>query len=312
MAFEISIVNASLMVGTSENGFTKAMRNTFTGGYWQINPSHPNFNSELLRLVLQNKPTIVFLQLQAEGLINLDIVREIAKHSFIIHWCGDKREESPPKWYLTLGRLVHLTLFSNMEDVRGCRNHGVMSDWLECGVDHEIYYPRPHVIQDYDVVAHLNYYTNFPLSDYRFRAVKRLKEEFGSKFDVFGQFPGAKSDFNADQNAEAVNYCHAKIAISISNFCVSQYASDRLNRIIATGTPLCLSHHFPMVSEMYYPGRHIVTFDDLDDMIFKCRYFLNHEEERLRIVRNGHKHFLENYTFSKMAENLKNYYLTHK
>ena len=46
----------------------------------------------------------------------------------------------------------------------------------------------------------------------------------------------------------------------------------------------------------YVDGRHLVIYKDLDDMVDKIHYYLNHETERERIGRNGMKLILEKHT----------------
>lgn len=42
-------------------------------------------------------------------------------------------------------------------------------------------------------------------------------------------------------------------------------------------------------------GKHYVAFDDMDDMVEKIRYYLSHEDERLKIAAAGKRLFDEYY-----------------
>lgn len=311
MKDNLSILCASLMAGEGVvNGFTEKLKEVFTGGYYTINPNVPNFNEELLRMVKTYHPSIVFLQIQAPNIITIETAAEIAMHSFIINWSGDIRIETPPQWYLDIGKVIHLTAFSNMKDVTACKNQEIRSEWLECGVNPEIYRKHENVIRTNDIVAHFNHYGEnaFPLSNYRMDIVKALSKEFGDRFGVFGNFPGAIGNFNSDQLAEAKNYSGAKLAINCSHFETAMYSSDRLSRIIATGGAMCLSHWFPDIEEMYDVCEHLDYFTNIPVLIEKCHYYLENENKRLEIVAAGQKHALENYTFLHMAQKIKKFY----
>lgn len=292
------------------NGFTEKMKEVFTGGYYTLNPGHPDFNNELLKMTLAHKPDIIFLQIQTPDVLMIETAKEIAKHSFVMEFSGDIRLASPPQHYIDIGRHIHLSTFSNMKDVIGCREQGVTADWLEIGYDPEKYKTWDNIPVEYDIVAHFNDYgtDGFPLSQYRHEIVSRLRSEFGDKFQVFGKFPGAKDNFNHDQVEESKNYNRAKIAINCSHFCAEKYSSDRLLRILGSGTA-CVSHHFPGINEMYTLGSHFYSFNTLDSMVELCSGLLIHDDARKKVAAAGQKHVQENYTFWHMAQNIKKLYL---
>lgn len=306
-----SILAASLMAGAGiENGFTKALRNTFTGGYYTLHPGHPNFNNELIKMMLEYKPTIIFIQIQTANILKPETAREIAKHSFVIQFSGDIRNDTESMYY-DIGKEIQLTTFSNMRDVINCRKFGLRSEWLEIGYDPERFKSWENVKHAPEIVAHFNDYSHFPLSNYRRDIVEKLKNTFGSKFGVFGNFPGANGNFNDDQIAESKNYCGSKIAINCSNFFCERYSSDRILRAFGSGI-MVLSHHFPDINKMYQVGKHLDTFNSLDELVRKCHYYLEFENKRESIAKEGQKHVLENYTFKKMAENILNLYIKNK
>jgi hypothetical protein len=312
MSEQISILNASLMAGEGViNGFTEAVKKVFTGGYYTLNPSHPSFNEELLRLTLLNRPTIIFLQIQTSGILRPEIAKEIAKHSFVIQFSGDIRHDTEA-FYYEIGKEIQLTTFSNMRDVNNCRKLGIRSEWLEIGFDPERF-KSWEVPLKYDVVAHFNDYgeTKFPLSGYRLKIAERLKHEFGDRFAVFGAFPGAKGNFNSDQVEESKNYCASKVAINCSHFFCDKYSSDRMLRILGSGVA-CVSHHFPQIDAMYTPGVDLLTFTDLDDMVIACKLLIHYDMIRENIARNGQQKALNNFTFYHMAQNIKNLYLNYE
>jgi hypothetical protein len=308
---EISILNASLMSGPPQNGFTKAMQEVFTGGYWALNPGHKDFNRDLLAIASECKPDIIFLQVQTEGVLDLRVIKELSEHSWTMQWSGDIRIECPPKHYLDVASMIDMTTFSNMKDVHGTRQAGYTSEWLEIGFDPERYRTWENPLRSPAIVAHFNDYGNqFPLSGYRRQIVDKLKMVFGPiDFGVFGNFPGAIGNFNNDQVMESRNYAGAQIAINCSNFFCERYSSDRLQRIMGTGGAVCLSHHFPDIGYMYQVGKHLDTFNTLDALVAKCKYYLNRPEIAKQMAKDGQEHALKNFTFKNMAENIKRIYL---
>lgn len=306
----ISVLNASLMCGPPENGFTKAMRETFTGAYWPLNPGTPNFNQELISLVKNNKIDCIFLQIQTPNVLSVETAREIAKHSFVLQFSGDIRWDTEP-FYYDIGHEIHLTTFSNLRDVKNCRERGIKAEWLELGYDPEIFKPRREIPKEYDIVAHFNDYGDqFPLGQFRRDIVTKLKEEFGERFKVFGNFPGASGNFNSDQIAESINYNKARIAINCSNVLAERYSSDRLLRICGSMTT-CVSHRFSGLEDMY-PDGCIEHFDTLDQMIERCKILLNSDYNREEMAKRAQKHALNNYSFLKMAQNIKLLYENYK
>jgi spore maturation protein CgeB len=53
------------------------------------------------------------------------------------------------------------------------------------------------------------------------------------------------------------------------------------------------------IEDYYIDGKEIVIFKNLDDLTEKCRYYLNHEEERLAIAEAGYKRTLLEHTYEK-------------
>ena len=305
------ILNVGLMIGNPENGFQKAMRKVATDGYLDMQcHAGTQFNSDLVRTAREFQPNIIFLQIQQENIISEETAKELASIAFTINFSGDIRD-TLPQWYLDIGKHIHLSTFSNMDDVFTCRKNCVASEYLEIGVDHEIYQPRA-VSEGYDIVAHFNHYENmFPLSQYRVDIVNALRSEFGDKFGVFGNFPSSDGNWNGSQEQESINYNKAKIAINCSHFSVERYSSDRLLRAMASGC-MVLSHDFKGIEQDYVIGRHLDVFDSIEELITKCKFYLAHDLARKIIAKNGCNYVHKNHTFEAMCENITKLYRQNK
>lgn len=296
---------------SSENGFTSAMRKVATGGYMQMPCYHGSFNQDLLREVEYFKPDLIFMQFQNDGVITEETAIKLAEKAFVINFNGDKRSELP-EWHVRIGKHIHLSTFSNMEDVYRMRAFGCSADYLEIGFDPQIYTKRDIQKQSPSIVAHFNHYPNmFPLSDYRMQIVDRLRAEFGNEFGVWGSYPNANGNFNSDQLAESMNYNRAKISISVSHFNSERYASDRLLRAVGSAT-MCLSHNYKGIEMDWKVGEHLDVFDSIDELVEKCRYYLKNEEKREEIAQKGFEHCHKMFTFDKMCENVISLYKFYK
>lgn len=56
-----------------------------------------------------------------------------------------------------------------------------------------------------------------------------------------------------------------------------------------------LSNYQEELEELFVPDREIVLFRDVPELLKKAEYYLNHEEERIRIAINGYKKVREYY-----------------
>lgn len=310
----VSILNVGLMIADQPNGFQIPMRKVATKGYWELKSSAPNFNQELKMMVDRYRPDITFIQLQKDGILDPQTAYDIARKTFVINWTGDVRS-SVPAWMLSVGRNIQLTTFSNMVDVKTCLANGIKADYLEIGIDPEIYKSRIiSSTESIDIVAMFNNYRDqFPLSQYRKDIVKVLKQEFGDRFRVYGGKWGEMGsvDLNASQEQESIIYNQAKLAINCSHFDYERYSSDRMLRILGSGT-FCLSHNYNGIEQDYKIGEHLDVFNDIPQLIAKCHHYLNNMPVRNQIAIAGYKHCHNNFTFQNMAENIVKLYEKHR
>ena len=79
----------------------------------------------------------------------------------------------------------------------------------------------------------------------------------------------------------------SKINLNISLKCIQSGIPLRALDILASGGFL-LSNYQPELAEYFTDGEDLVMYYSLEDALAKCEYYLNHEEERLAIARNGY------------------------
>lgn len=58
-----------------------------------------------------------------------------------------------------------------------------------------------------------------------------------------------------------------------------------------------LTDNIPTEENVFTEGLHFAGYDNLDDMIDKARYYLDHDEEREKIARAGHIEAVNNHTY---------------
>ncbi len=285
--------------------------------YRELNCGVPNVNELTLQIATEFKPDIVFIQVQKDDIITENTVIELKKLGcFVVNYTGDVR--SPiPQWYYDLGKHVDLTLFSNMNDVIEMRSQGYRAEYLEIGVNSEIYNPVGPVTKVKPIVFFGNNYgqKTFPLSDFRIQMVKFLKDKFPNDFGVYGNgWLDCDGNFNNSQEAEAAAYRGANIAISCSHFDYERYSSDRLLRILSTGTPICLAKAYPKMDQDWDNGIHLRTWNTLGDLEVLIQNYLqpSMEMERRIIVEKGMLHCMKNFTFDNMIKNLISLYNQYK
>jgi len=307
----MKLINLGLMINSKPNGFQTAMQSVCSQ-YAELFCGVKDFNTQALKLAEQLQPDITFIQIQQPGILSKYTTQKLSELSFVINWTGDVRSTTP-EWMLETGKVIQLTAFSNMHDVNYCLQKGINADYLDIGFDPLKYTKHGIKTETPQIVAHFNSYGNmfFPLSQYRLDICETLKKEFGNNFGVFGNFPGAIQNFNDNQVNEAVNYNNAAIAINCSHFNLSRYSSDRILRILGSGC-FCLSHNYTHIEKDYKIGKHLDIFNNLEELIKKCYYYLKNIEQRRQISENGYLLAHQNLTFKNMVENIVKLYKKHK
>jgi len=113
----------------------------------------------------------------------------------------------------------------------------------------------------------------------------QLAKKEGFKFDVYGrnwESLGVKATATNEQHAvNAKIYSRAKMALSISQAShLWGYTSDRLYNITATGCPALVHRFAGMEEHGYVDGETCIVWKDIDEMVEKVMYYLEHDDER--------------------------------
>ncbi len=265
-------------------------------------------NLHFAKTVAEFKPDVIFMQVQNDAVLDLEVLKFIKEkfNPFMINWTGDVRHPVPD-WYLQVGRIIDLTLFTNVNDVLECRRRGITADYLQIGYNHNVYKPEGEVNEAHEVLFMGNNYLDnkYPLSDYRKEMAIQLKNTYGEKFGIYGGgWDGYASGMLMGKQEEEANiYRGAQMGINCSHFEYSRYSSDRIFRILGCGA-LCLTKYFPDLEKEFTNGENVVVWNDFGELVTKINYYLHNQNEGKTIARAGAKLALETATWDKRIEQL--------
>ena len=269
--------------------------------------NNKKLQEETVRIYREFQPDIVFMHLQCGDAILTNTAQYMTKKSLVFSWTGDVRYPLP-NHYIDMGRHITSTLFTNMNDVEYCIHQGLNSDFLQVGFDKKYFSPLGRTSDIYSDILFMggNYHTSpFPLTHLRHDMCLRLKKEFGSTFQIYGNgWNGMQNGLIQNYDEEGTAYRSCKIAINLSHFAYKRYSSDRMFRILGSGA-FCLTHHFPDIEYDFKIGDELQVWENLDDLVNKCRWYLNNDSERQRIAMNGCYKARTQFTWNHFAENLK-------
>lgn len=286
--------------------FRNALRN-ISSSYEEI--SHSNlfstnkFQRDVQNIVKRLSPDIIFMQLQGANVIGEETLSTMKKSgAFLVQWTGDARQPTPSH-YVDFGKKINLSLFGNTEDIDFLSLRGVNADFLQISADETIYTPKSN---HPEIVFMGNHYSGrFPLSNFRLKMCKFLKNIYGDRFMVYGT--GWDSSLKSKnimykQQDEAEIYRRCKIAINCSHYDLKRYTSDRFFRILLSGA-FCLSKEFPDMEE-YMPNTNFATFSDLESLRTQIDYYLKNDSIRAEIANNGHQTAISKWKWSDRANEL--------
>jgi len=289
---------------TSSTGFVGAWKRNVEE-YQQINCGTPNFNTKACELANSFKPDLVFIQIQNANIITEETVKFLVNNgSFVINWTGDVRFPIP-QWFYNIGQHIQRTCFSNMTDVREFDKTNP-SEYLEIGYDPEIYKPEGEIIPTKPIVFMGNNYgdNHFPESKYRREMVEFLQANYPNDFAVYGNgWKGEAGNYNSSQPNEAKVLRGAKIAINLSHFNYERYNSDRILRIMGTGT-MCLTRNYEGIKEDFQPGINLNVWDNFEELKNNIDHYLSNESERSEIAKRGNELMLKSFTYDEMIKNI--------
>jgi len=303
----MKILHIGVMANGKDEGLSKSFRK-LASEYQEINAG----DTDLQKKALAFNFDLCFVQIQSDTIAagnTVEVLNPIIQKGFTINWSGDMRNETP-KWMLDLPADVRA--FSNQKDVNYVRSKGKRAEFLQIGIDAEIFTNKGNEINGKDIVFFANSYgRQFPLSEFRTEVARLLKATYGKRFGLYGNgFNHADGNYNVQgddvkhwQGLEASIYRGCKIAVSVSHYDVERYTSDRLLRIMGCGA-FPMVHNFKGIEVDFHAGVNLIAFDTYKSLVEKINYWL--DSDRSAIQKNAHDLIHSKYTYGHMAQNIIN------
>lgn len=113
---------------------------------------------------------------------------------------------------------------------------------------------------------------------------------------------GNNNSFNNNEYAKTIN--HSKIVLTTTG--PADLVGTRYFEIMASNKALIICNKMSkdVYDDIVIDGFNCVMFEDENDFIKKCKYYLQHEDERIRIVNQAYKYFLEKHTWDNKVKYL--------
>ena len=113
-----------------------------------------------------------------------------------------------------------------------------------------------------------------------------------------------KKSKNFSNEEYAMNINHSKIVLTTTG--PADLVGTRYFELMASNKALILCNRMPenIYDDVVIDKFNCIMFDDENDFVEKCKYYLNNEEERIKIVNQAYKYFLEKHTWNHKVNNL--------
>ncbi len=134
----------------------------------------------------------------------------------------------------------------------------------------------------------------------RIRTLKAVSEKFNMDLYTLSDtsmLPKINNRGGADSNRmqPRIFKC-SKINLSMTNRPFKSGIPLRVFDIMGAGGFL-ISNYQPELAELFIPGEDIVLYDSIPDLLSKIEYYLEHEDERIQIAKNGYEKVKELHSY---------------
>ena len=108
----------------------------------------------------------------------------------------------------------------------------------------------------------------------------------------------------ADYQTEMPYIFHnSKINLNITSKTIETGIPLRVLDILSCGG-FCLTNYQPEIARYFVDGEDLVMYSSMEDLVMKAAYYLEHEEERAQIARNGYEKLKKNHDLNKVMEEM--------
>lgn len=259
------------------------------------------------------RPDLVLFQAQRNNAVKPSTVRKLRRQypdTVFVNWDGDSHPHLS-EFHADIASAMHLQLVISPSYFEWYREHApdVQIGYWPIGIEHA------YIDQDRleptgpDIVFMANMFGEkvFPEAKTRRLAVQAIHDAGDLELDLYGtrwDKIGIESDYSGEQHKRnAAIYARSKMGLSISQLSDAWgYTSDRLYNITATGCPALVQRFAGMEEHGYVDGETCIAWSDIDEMLEKARYYLEHEDQREEIGRRGMEMTLERHTWEARME----------
>jgi len=215
----------------------------------------------------------------------------------IIFWTFDYMRDPSNAWYWPLAPLADICFQTDGLDHDGWyEDNKVNRVELHQGIAPQHDLPRDITEEDltkwdYDVVFMGSLYTP------RRKKLHKALEDLGVKYKHFGS---PEPELWGADFAKACYFSKIVIGDNYIND-IPGYWSDRNYLSMGCGAFL-ITAHVPFIERSFALGRHLVTYQAIDDLKKHIEYYLPREGERRLIALEGYRHVHQYHTYDKRIE----------
>lgn len=257
----------------------------------------------LFRFLRKRKPELLFMQIQSDGILTADVVKELrGLAKYVVLYNIDARWPEEVRWVYDVSKYLSVCALSNQRDVDASDN----AILVQSSCDMNLYHAGANGIFKYgtEVVFMANNYEGtirkFPMSSYRQKLIDQLYKWYPDNFKCFGR---RQREPMVDQKEEIKIYQDAKIVISCSNFELEGYTSDRLWRAMACGC-FVLVKYFEGIESLVSIKKHVDVWRTPEELKEKIDYYLKNPIERTFYAQEGMKYVRMNHTLSRRVNQI--------
>jgi glycosyltransferase involved in cell wall biosynthesis len=248
------------------------------------------------------KPDVMLLQIHNDTVFPANLMRELKaenKDTVFVNWNGDYN----PKIlysdsYIQLMREFDIASFVCADIKNKYKN------WMYWQIGYEISNAVPIVsTPKHDVLFLGNEY-----SEKRKKFGKILKSMKGVNVGIYGDWQSIKVDginlYNFDEGTRLYKNC--KIALGDCQWRDSVgYVSNRILQCLYSGT-FMLQQSFKGMEKYtgLKSGVHLVTWEEMEEVPELVKYWMKHDEQRLKIAETGRDYVLKNHSFDVRVDEL--------
>lgn len=272
------------------------------------------FQRRIFEIVDEFKPDIVIFQAHYDNNVRPETVNHLRNSFPGVKWVNYNGDYCVPMepFHFEMARAVDLQMLISPDLFSTFHRHGAYNvAWLYPAF--EPAYSEVARIGEYDreVLFLGNAYGHgrFPEADTRCSAVVALERSgldfkvYGGGWDRFGIKTVSSGDHDDVRNAQM--YARAKITLSINQARhLYGYTSNRQFFACATGCATLVQRFSGMEDIGFADGETCIVWDNIDEMVDKARYYVEHDDEREAIGQRGRSMVLDRHNYDKRVATL--------